>query len=281
MINNADTVTLGGDLVLNRIGLGTNRVTDSETSREVLRSAADLGVNLIDTADIYTDSASEAVIGETLAGRDDVHIATKGGMRRGQDPSNDPTYLRAAIDASLRRLRRETIDLYYLHRVADDAPFEMTIDVLRQLRDDGKIRHIGLSNVTVEQVETAGRIVEIAAVQNQYSVFERANEPVLEYAERHGIVFVPWGPLKSGVDERAMEALTRIATNHEAQPQQVILAWLLRRSPWMLPIPGTQSIEHLKANLAASAIELSDEEFRELSNAGQTRDSGTAHLQGR
>ena len=267
-IDHAGRMRLGGELVLNRIGLGTNRVTRSETSRAVLRAAVDLGINLIDTADIYTDGVSESVIGETLEGRAGVHIATKGGARRGQAPSNDPAYLPEAIDASLRRLRLETIDLYYLHRVADDAEFEETVGVLKRARDAGKIRHIGLSNVTVEHLETARRIVEIAAAQNQYSVFERANEPVLEYAERHGIVFVPWGPLKSGVDDTATELLRRVAAKYGAEPQQVILAWLLRRSSWMLPIPGTQSIEHLRANIAAATIRLEDEDFQALSHAG-------------
>lgn len=271
-IDRAGTVTLGGDLVLNRIGLGTNRVTDSDTSRAVLNAAVELGINHIDTADVYTGNTSEAVIGETLAGREGVHIATKGGNRFSSEgylpPSNDVAYLASAIEASRRRLRVETIDLYYLHRVADDNPFEETIQFLKQVQQDGKIRHIGLSNVTIEQLEIARGIVDIAAVQNQYSVFERANEPVLQYAERHGIVFVPWGPLKSGLDAEAAELLTRIATGYEAQPQQILLAWLLRRSPNMLPIPGTQSVEHLQANIAAASIELSDDDFSELSKAG-------------
>jgi aryl-alcohol dehydrogenase-like predicted oxidoreductase len=270
-IEGAGTVTIG-DLVLNRIGLGTNRVTDSDTSRAVLTAAVDLGVNHIDTADVYTGNTSEAVIGETVAGREGIHIATKGAQRFSAEgympPSNDPAYLATAIDASRRRLRVETIDLYYLHRVADDHPFEETIQFLKQARQDGKIRHIGLSEVTVEQLEIARGIVDIAAVQNQYSVFERKHEPVLQYAERHGLVFVPWGPLKSGLDDEATELLTRVATGYGAQPQQILLAWLLRRSPNMLPIPGTQSIEHLQANIAAASIELSDDDVSELSKAG-------------
>jgi len=272
-IDRAGTVTLGGDIVLNRIGLGTNRVTDSDTSRSVLRTATELGINHIDTADIYTGTVSESVIGEIAAGQPSVHIATKGGMRRDQPANNDAAYLSAALDASRERLRLETIDLYYLHRVADDSPFEETIGFLKQARDDGKIRHIGLSNITVEQLEIARRIVEIAAVQNQYSVFERANESVLAYAEQHGIVFVPWGPLKSGLDEQATMLLSSIADKYGAQPQQIVLAWLLRRSPWMLPIPGTQSVEHLKQNIAAASIDLSDEDYTALSEAGLAPDA--------
>jgi pyridoxine 4-dehydrogenase len=232
-IERAGTVTLGGDIVLNRIGLGTNRVTDSDTSRAVLRAAADLGINHIDTADVYTGTTSEAVIGETLLGRGGVHIATKGGNRFSAKgylpPSNDLAYLASALEASRSRLRSETIDLYYLHRIADDNPFIETVQFLKQAQVDGKIRHIGLSEVTVEQLETARGITEIAAVQNQYSVFERKHEPVLQYAERHGIVFVPWGPLKSGVDDAAVDVLTRVAGAYGVEPQQILLAWLLRR----------------------------------------------------
>jgi aryl-alcohol dehydrogenase-like predicted oxidoreductase len=271
-IERAGTVTLGGDIVLNRIGLGTNRVTDSETSRAVLRAAVDLGINHVDTADVYTGNTSEAVIGETLSGRDGLHIATKGGNRFSAEgylpPSNDPAYLASALEASRSRLHMETIDLYYLHRIADDNPFIETVQFLKQAQEDGKIRHIGLSEVTVDQLETARSIVDIAAVQNQYSVFERKHEPVLQYAERHGIVFVPWGPLKSGVDDAATDILTRLGAKYGVEPQQIVLAWLLRRSPAMLPIPGTQSLEHLEANIRAAAIDLSDDDFSDLSKAG-------------
>jgi pyridoxine 4-dehydrogenase len=270
-IDAAGTITLGGDIVLNRIGLGTNRVTDSDTSRAVLNAAVELGINHIDTADIYTAGVSETVIGETLAGRQGVHIATKGGNRREQPASNDVGYLTNALEQSLRRLRLETIDLYYLHRVADDNPLEETIGFLKRAREEGKIRHIGLSEVTVKQLEVARGIVEIAAVQNQYSVFERKHEPVLQYAERNGIVFVPWGPLKSGVDADATALLSSIADRYGVAPQQVVLAWLLQRSPSMLPIPGTQSIAHLKANIAAAGLVLSDEDVRSLSDAGLSK----------
>jgi pyridoxine 4-dehydrogenase len=278
-IERAGTVTLGGDIVLNRIGLGTNRVTDSDTSRAVLRAAVDLGINHIDTADVYTGTTSEAVIGETLAGQESVHVATKGSNQFSTDgylpPSNDPAYLASAIDASRARLRVETIDLYYLHRVADDNPFVETVQFLKQARDEGKIRHIGLSEVTVEQLDIARGIVEIAAVQNQYSVFERRHEPVIQYAERHGLVFVPWGPLKSGVNDAATEVLTRLAGAYSVEPQQIVLAWLLRRSPSMLPIPGTQSVEHLQANIGAASIELSDGDYSELSKAGYLSGTGS------
>jgi aryl-alcohol dehydrogenase-like predicted oxidoreductase len=238
---------------LNRIGLGTNRLADDGRSRSFLREAVAAGVDFIDTAHLYTDGASESAIGTALAPfRDEVVIATKGGYH-----SNDPALLRAELATSLERLQTEVIDLYYLHRVHDDAPFEATVELLAEQVGEGLIRHLGLSEVGIEEIEAARAIVDVAAVQNEYGLGERGHEEVLDYCDSEGILFVPYYPLAGGDSA----ALLAVAERHGASPSQVKLAWLLARSPFVLPIPGTRSIEHLRENLAAAELELDPAEI--------------------
>jgi aryl-alcohol dehydrogenase-like predicted oxidoreductase len=246
-----------GDHRLNRIGLGTNRLTDTAQHRSFLEAAPAAGVGMIDTAHLYSGGESEATIGATLGGSmDGSVVATKGGYNGG-----GPQQLRAEIEQSLERLRVETIDLYYLHRVDPETPLEETLGVLAEYRDAGRIARLGLSDVSVEQIEQAREVVPIAAVQNEYSLLERAHDDEVDFCAREGIAFVPYFPLRGG----ETNALREIAIRHDASPRQIKLAWLLARSPAMLPIPGTLSLEHLKENVASLDIELSDDEFAELS----------------
>jgi pyridoxine 4-dehydrogenase len=253
-----------GDLTVNRIGLGTNRITDTEAARAVLKRAVDLGINFIDTADLYQKGQSEETIAKTLAPyRPGLVIATKGGMSW-QDSSaiNDPKYLREALNASLKRLKRERIDLYQLHRTDPKIPIEQTAAVLKEMQEHGKVQHIGLSEVTVAQIEQYRAIIEIVSVQNQYNILERKYEAVLDYCEANGIAFIPWYPLAKA--KLSNGAIDRIARAHNATAAQIAIAWLLTRSPAMLPIPGTLSAEHLESNLASANIELTHDEFEEL-----------------
>jgi aryl-alcohol dehydrogenase-like predicted oxidoreductase len=243
-----------------------------EAAPQLVRRAVELGVQFIDTADVYGDGASEQIIAEALVPYpDDVLIATKGGFVPGPltpgapgEPmlpaDGRPEYLRRVCDASLRRLRIDTIDLYQLHAPDPKVPFEDSIGALVQLRDEGKVRHVGLSNVNRKHLATAVRITPIASVQNRYNPTDRRSERVLEMCEEHGIAFLPWGPIS--VDN---EAIDEIASREHATPQQVALAWLLARSPVMLPIPGTSSIAHLEANVGALDLELSDEDVAAVS----------------
>jgi pyridoxine 4-dehydrogenase len=255
-----------GDLTVNRIGLGTNRITDTETAHAVLRRAVALGINFIDTADVYQKTQSEETIGNLLAPYPKgLLIATKGGMSLVDSSAiNDPEYLRQAIEGSLKRLKTDRIDLYQLHRVDPAVPIEQTARVLKSFLEEGKARHIGLSEVSVEQIERFRKIVPVVSVQNQYNIIERKYEAVLDYCEREGIAFIPWYPIAKGKAD--LPAIRKIAERHGVTPVQIAIAWLLRRSPVMLPIPGTLSTEHLEANVAAAAIELSEEEFQELSS---------------
>ncbi|PSQ33819.1 oxidoreductase [Halobacteriales archaeon QS_9_70_65] len=220
-----------------------------------------------DTADSYGPGVSERLIGETLAPYDDVVVATKGGLLRTRDgewlPHGDPDYLRNATLCSLDRLRTDTIDLYQLHTPDPDVEFEASVTALAELKDDGVIDHVGLSNVDVEGLETARDHLEIATVQNRYNVGYREEAPVLEACDRHDIGFIPWYPLAAG--NLAVDGIEAVAAAHEATPQQVALAWLLERSPVMLPIPGTSSLAHLEENVAAAKMELTAEEFEKLS----------------
>lgn len=253
---------------VNRIGLGTNRITDTDIALSVLNRAIELGVNFIDTADVYQKGQSESTIAKTLSPyRSGLVIATKGGMSW-QDSSaiNDPGYLRSALEASMKRLKLDRIDLYQLHRTAKDVPIEQTARVLKEFQDEGRVRHIGLSEVSVEQIEEYRKIVEIASVQNQYNVLERKHEVVLDYCERNAIVFIPWYPLAKG--KLGQDATGRIAIAHNATTAQIAIAWLLARSGAILPIPGTLSREHLEQNVAASHIELTGDEFEELDSIG-------------
>jgi pyridoxine 4-dehydrogenase len=247
-----------GDVEVPRIGLGTNRLSYSEEHVAFISHAIAEGIRHIDTAHLYAGGQSEATIGPALSPMPDgVVVATKGGYHPGE---GRPEVLRAQIDESLRRLGTGTIALYYLHRVDPETPFEESIGAIKECRDAGKIRHVGISEVDVEQVERARRVVPIAAVQNHYSLSQRKHEPVVDHCAREGIVFVPYFPLR-GVSS---PELGRIAERHRATPTQIALAWLLRRSPTTLPIPGTLSLDHMGENLAALAIELSDEEFEAL-----------------
>ncbi|HET6400588.1 MAG TPA: aldo/keto reductase [Candidatus Kapabacteria bacterium] len=263
-VNSAGQITLG-ELTVNRIGLGTNRITDTDAAHAVLKRAVEFGVNFIDTADVYQKGQSESMIAKTLAPyRSGLVIATKGGMSW-QDSSaiNDPKYLREALDASLKRLKRDRIDLYQLHRTDPKIPIDQTATVLKEMQERGKIRHIGLSEVTVEQIERYRAIVEIVSVQNQYNILERKHEAVLDYCEANGIAFIPWYPLAKA--KLGQDAIDRIAREHNASAVQIAIAWLLARSPAMLPIPGTLSVEHLERNIAAARIELTGDQFDSLS----------------
>ena len=273
-------LTLGGDLTVHRLGFGAMRITgkgiwgdppDRELAKAVLRRAVELDVNLIDTADSYGPEVSENLIAEALHPYPDgLVIATKGGLLRDGPgrwrPDGRPEHLRAACEASLRRLKLDRIDLYQLHSPDREVPFEDSVRALAALRDEGKVRHVGLSNVSVEQLERAQAIVPIVSVQNRYNLVARDSEDVLQECERKGIGFIPWFPLATG-DLAEADRLERIARRHSATPAQVALAWLLQHSPVMLPIPGTGSIEHLEENVAAASLELSDAELEELAAA--------------
>jgi pyridoxine 4-dehydrogenase len=269
---------LGGDLEVVRLGFGAMRLTgpgitgrpdDEDNARAVLRRAVELGVNHVDTADAYGPDVSEELIAEALHPYpDDLVIATKGGLVRtgeGGDWPKDgrPEHLKRACEASLKRLRVDRIDLYYLHRPDPEVPYEDSIGALRELRDEGKIRHVAVSNVNMERLAIARGIVEIAAVQNQYSLTDRRAQDVLTECEQNGIGFVPWAPLDAGAFEPG-GPVAQIAERHEATPMQIALAWLLHVSPAMLPIPGTSSLRHLEENVAAAEIELSADEMRAL-----------------
>jgi pyridoxine 4-dehydrogenase len=270
------TFVIGGDLEVHRLGFGAMRITgagiwgppdDPEESKRVLRRAVELGVNLIDTADSYGPEVSENLIAQALHPYpDDLVIATKGGLVRpgpGQwSRDGRPGHLKEACEGSLRRLRLERIDLYQLHSPDPRVPLEESLGALKELRDEGKIRHVGVSNVSVEQLAAARRVVEIATVQNRYSVADRASEDVLEACARDAIGFLPWWP--RGAGDVAGGPLREVADRHDATPFQVAIAWLLRRSPVMLPIPGTQSLDHLEENVAAAGLELDDDDLARL-----------------
>jgi len=246
-----------GDVDVPRIGLGTNRLTPTHTS--FVEEAVAAGMRHIDTAYLYSGGESEATIGAALSPvPEGVVVATKGGYRPGE---SEPDVLRAQIEESLRRLRTDRIALYYLHKVHPQTPLERSMSVLAEARERGQIAHVGISNATVAEIEQAREIVPIAAVQNHLHLSAREHEDVLDYCTAEGIVFVPYFPLH-GEGGRAVD---EIAERHDATPEQILLAWLLKRSPVMLPIPGTLSLEHLKENLAALEIELDDEEFEALS----------------
>jgi pyridoxine 4-dehydrogenase len=247
-----------GDVELTRIGLGTNRLRSTPENVAFIHEAVAAGVDLVDTAHSYTGGESEATIGAALSPvPEGVVVATKGGYARGEGRQE---VLRAQIEDSLRRLRTDSIALYYLHRVDPETPLEESLGAIAEYRDAGKIRHVGLSQVGIEQIERARRVVPVAAVQNQYNLAEREYEDVVDHCAREGIVFVPYFPLHGA----GGPALAEIAERHGATPAQVALAWLLRRSPAIVPIPGTLSLEHLQENLAALELELTEDEFEAL-----------------
>jgi len=276
------SLKLGGDLRVRRLGFGAMRLTgrgiwgepaDLEGAGEVLVRAVRLGVNFIDTADSYGPDVSEQLIGETLSPYPEgLVIATKGGLTRPGPgrwvPNGRPEHLRRACEGSLRRLRLERIDLYQLHRVDPNVPLEESLGALADLRAEGKIRHVGLSNVDVTQLERAQKVLPIVTVQNRYNLTDRRSESMVDHCERHGLAFLPWAPIAAGDLAASGGLLDRIAERHRASTGQVALAWLLRRSPAMLPIPGTSSVEHLLENLAAPLVPLTDGEVDELSRQG-------------
>ena len=267
----------GGDRVVNRLGFGAMRLTgrgilgepeDPEEARRVLRRAVELGVNLIDTADSYGPEVSERIIAETLRPYpEDLVIATKGGYTRPGGrwiPNGHPQHLRGACEGSLRRLGVDRIDLYQFHTPDPNVPFEDSVWALAELRDEGKIRHVGLSNVGERELEIAIDIVPIASVQNRYNLTDRSSEAVLQACEREEVGFIPWFPLATGRLARSRGLLDEIAASHDATPLQVALAWLLGHSPAMLPIPGTSSVAHLEENVAAAGLRLSEDEMATL-----------------
>ncbi len=272
----AGTVELGRELTVHRLGYGAMRLTgagvwgppkDRSGALAVLRRALELGVNFIDTADSYGPEVSEELIAEALSPYPkDLVIATKGGWIRpgpglwAHDAT--PGHLRLAVEGSLKRLRRDRIDLYQLHIPDPIVSLEASVGALAELQVEGKIRLIGLSNVTREHVERARKIVPIVSVQNRYSFADREWDYVVDYCQQNGIVFIPWFPLGAG--KVAKETVHRIADAHGAKPMRVALAWLLQRSPVMLPIPGTSSVEHLEENMLAGPLRLTEEEFGEL-----------------
>jgi pyridoxine 4-dehydrogenase len=276
-ISLAGDISLGGEISVHRLGFGAMRLTgegiwgpptDRKRALGVLRRAVELDINFIDTADSYGPHVSEELIAEALfpypAG---LVIATKGGWNR-PGPNQwthdaTPAHLRKAVEGSLKRLRLDRIDVYQLHIPDPAVSFEASVETLAQLRNEGKIRLVALSNVTQEHVERARKIVPIVSVQNRYGFADREWDYVVDYCERNGIAFIPWYPLGAG--KVAGEVLNQIAETQHASPTQVALAWLLRRSPIMLPIPGTSSIEHLEQNVAAASLRLTDEDYRMLS----------------
>jgi aryl-alcohol dehydrogenase-like predicted oxidoreductase len=275
------TFALGGDLTVNRLGFGAMRLTgpgiwgepeDHDEAVRVLRRAVELGVNFIDTADSYGPFVSERLIREALHPYpDDLVIATKAGLARsgpdGWSPLGRPEYLRQQLELSLRHLGVERIDLYQLHRIDEKVPTADQLGELALLRQEGKIRHIGVSEVTVEQLEEARSYADVVSVQNLYNLADRGAEDVLRYAESENIAFIPWFPIATGELARPGGPLDTAARQHGATPAQLALAWLLRRSPVMLPIPGTSSVAHLDENVRAAEIELTDDEFEQLTKA--------------
>jgi aryl-alcohol dehydrogenase-like predicted oxidoreductase len=248
-----------GETEVKRIGLGSNRLRNTAENVAFVQQAVAAGLNFVDTAHLYTGGESEATIGAALSPVPvGCVVATKGGYNPGE---GRPEVLRAQIEESLRRLRVETIELYYLHRVDPETPLEESLAVIAEYHDKGKIRHVGISEVTVEQLERAREVVPITAVQNRYNLEERTHEEVVDHCAREGLVFVPYFPLRAEGGPEVGE----IAERHGATRSQVKLAWLLRRSPTMLPIPGTLSLDHLRENLAALELELTDDDFQALS----------------
>lgn len=248
-----------GEMDVARIGLGTNRLTNTRDNVEFIKAAVTAGVRMIDTAHLYTGGQSEETIGAALSPiPEGCVVATKGGF--GGAGRGRPEVLRAEIDQSLRSLRTDSIALYYLHRVDPETPLEESLTTIKEYRDRGKIRHVGISEVGIDQIERARQVVPIAAVQNHYNLSERKYDAVIDYCAEENIVFVPFFPLRGD----GGGALREMAERHRATPRQITLAWLLHRSPAMLPIPGTLSLEHMKENLAAMSIELSDSDFEAL-----------------
>lgn len=273
-----DTFKIGGDFEVNRLGFGAMRITgegiwgwpnDRREAVKLLARVVGLGINLIDTADAYGPETSEYLLEEALHPYDGLMIATKGGLERSGPgvwkANGHPDHLNIACHNSLRRLDVDTIDLYQLHVVDDRYPLEDSLGALKTLQEEGKIRHIGVSNFSVDELERARKVVDVVTVQNRYNLASRDHESVVDYCHEHNIGFIPWYPLKTG--ELTNDArLKDVAAKYDATPAQIALAWLLKRSPVMLPIPGTSKIKHLEQNTAARDISLTEEDFETLSN---------------
>jgi pyridoxine 4-dehydrogenase len=279
----AKTFKIGGDLEVNRLGFGAMRLTgkgiwgepkDVEEAKRVLKRAVELGVNFIDTADSYGPDVSERLIGEALSPfPKGLVVATKGGLtRQGPDqwqPVGRPEYLAQQVEMSLRFLKTEVIDLWQLHRIDPLIPVEESVRVIAKLQQEGKIRHVGLSEVKPPEIDQARKVIDIVSVQNLYNIGDRQHEDVLEYCEKHGLAFIPWFPVAAGKLAQPRGKLDAIAKHHGATVAQLSIAWLLHRSPVMLPIPGTSSVAHLEENLKAAEILLSDAELKEIERAAR------------
>ncbi|WP_440766935.1 aldo/keto reductase [Natronorubrum sp. DTA7] len=279
--NESDTFEIG-DTTIHRLGFGAMRLCggeiigppeDEEAAREVLERAVDCGVDFVDTADSYGPGVSERLIGEALGDPDDVLIATKAGLLRNREGEwlahGDPDYIRNQVLASLDRLRTDTIDLYQFHRPDPDTSYEDSIQTFAELQDEGLVEQVGVSNVSVEQLETAREHVDVATVQNRFNLGDRSNADVLEVCEANDIGFIPWAPIDGDDLDEHGDLLDEIADEHEATRRQVGLAWLLERSDVILPIPGTSDPDHLESNVAASQLSLSDDEVRQLTDAAE------------
>jgi pyridoxine 4-dehydrogenase len=277
------TFRLGGDLPVNRLGFGAMRITgegiwgepkDAETSKRVLQRAVELGVDFIDTADSYGPEVSERLIGEALAPyKAGVIVATKAGLtRQGPNewlPVGRPEYLQQQVEMSLRRLKLERIDLWQLHRIDPKVPVEESLGVIAKLQKQGKIRHVGLSEVKPDEIEQARKVIEIVSVQNQYNIGDRKHDDVVDYCTKENIAFIPWFPVAAGKLAQKGGPLDAAAKKHGVTVGQLSLAWLLHRSPVILPIPGTSSVEHLEENVAAGAVKLSDAEWAAIEAAAK------------
>ena len=279
------TFALGGNLTVNRLGYGAMRITgpgiwgepkDRDEARRVLQRAIELGVNFIDTADAYGPEVSENIIAEALYPYSkDLVIATKGGFTRSGpnkwEAVGRPEYLRQCVEMSLRRLKVERIDLYQLHRIDPKVPVEESLGALKDLQKAGKIRHIGLSEVSTAEIDQARKTVKIVSIQNQYNLSDRRHEKVLKYCEQHNMGFIPWFPVAAGKLAQPGGPLDAVARNHQATVAQLSLAWLLYHSPVLLPIPGTSSVKHLEENMAAAELHLSSEEWKGIESAAEKK----------
>jgi pyridoxine 4-dehydrogenase len=277
------TLAIGGDLKVHRLGYGAMRITgkgiwgepkDPETAKKVLRRAVELGVNFIDTADSYGPEVSERLIGEALTPyADGVVIATKAGLtRQGPDkwlPVGRPEYLQQEVEMSLRRLKRERIDLWQLHRIDPKVPVEESLGVIKKMQEQGKIKHVGLSEVKPHEIDQARKVVDIVSVQNLYNIGDRSHEDVVDYCTKHGLAFIPWFPVAAGKLTQPGGKLDAAAKRHGTTLSQLSIAWLLHRSPVMLPIPGTSSVEHLEENVAAASVKLSAAEWQEIEQSAK------------
>lgn len=277
------TFAIGGDLTVHRLGYGAMRITgdgiwgepkDVEGAKKVLRRAVELGVNFIDTADAYGPAVSERLIGDALAPyAKGVVIATKAGLARTGpnkwEPLGRPAYLRQQVELSLRWLKVERIDLWQLHRIDPKTPVEESLGEIVKLQQEGKIRHVGLSEVKPHEIDQARKVVKIVSVQNKYNIGDREHEDTLEYCEKNGLAFIPWFPVAAGKLAQPGGKLDAAAKKHGATVSQLSLAWLLHRSKVMLPIPGTSSVKHLEENVAAASVQLSDAEWAEIEAAAK------------